>query len=200
MNKIAISGYVGPIKTGIGKTTLIKLLLRFYEPKSGRILIGSNDISQIKINSLRSHIGLVSQEIFLFDGSIKENMIYPLSDISDSVLDNVADLSQSKEFIENLPMGYDTLVGERGIRLSVGQKQRISIARALIKNPSILIFDEATSSVDNKTEHLIQKALKETKSKHQSTVDGSKIFYQKWGNKKNPGIVLVHGSGGHSHW
>lgn len=160
-------GIVG--KTGIGKTTLVKLLLRFYEPKSGQILIGSNDISEIKINSLRSHIGLVSQEIFLFDGSIKENMIYPLSDVPDSMLDDVARLSQSKEFIEDLPMGYDTLIGERGVRLSVGQKQRVSIARALIKNPSILIFDEATSSVDNKTEYLIQKALNEI-SKDRTTL------------------------------
>ena len=168
--KINDGDFVGIVgKTGIGKTTLIKLLLRFYEPKSGEILIGENNISKLKINSLRSHIGLVSQEIFLFDGTVKENMIYPLSDVSDSVLDNVSSLSQAKEFIDNLPMGYDTLIGERGIRLSVGQKQRISIARALIRDPSILIFDEATSSVDNKTEYLIQKALNEI-SKDRTTL------------------------------
>jgi len=168
--KINDGDFVGIVgKTGIGKTTLIKLLLRFYEPKSGEILIGENNISELKINSLRSHIGLVSQEIFLFDGTVKENMIYPLSDVSDSVLDNVSSLSQAKEFIDNLPMGYDTLIGERGIRLSVGQKQRISIARALIRDPSILIFDEATSSVDNKTEYLIQKALNEI-SKDRTTL------------------------------
>ena len=115
----------------------------------------------MNLESLRSKIGLVNQEIFLFDGTIQENIAYPNTEIDNTLLMEVAQSSQCLEFIEKLDDGFDTLIGERGQRLSVGQKQRIGIARALYKKPEILVFDEATSAVDNETEFLIQKALKE---------------------------------------
>ena len=157
INKNSLLGIVG--QTGSGKTTIIKLLLRFYDPIKGQIKIGDSNIKDIKINNLREHIGYVSQEIFMFDGSVKDNIAYPPSNnnLDDIIL--AAKQSQAHEFIEKLPNGYDTFIGERGQKLSVGQKQRIAIARALYKNPQILIFDEATSAVDNETELLLQKAL-----------------------------------------
>ena len=159
INKEDFIGIAG--QTGSGKTTLIKLLFRFYEIKNGEIKIDGTNINNIDIASLRSKIGLVNQEIFLFDGTIRENICYPNTDIDESLLMEVTQSSQCLEFIEKLDDGFDTIVGERGQKLSVGQKQRIGIARALYKKPEILIFDEATSAVDNETEYLIQKALKE---------------------------------------
>ena len=163
----SLIGIVG--KTGVGKTTLIKLLLRLYELQSGSINIGKNNINDITLKSLRENIALVSQETFLFDGTILDNISYPNLDAKFEDIKSVSKLSQCDEFIDRFPLGYDTIIGERGQRLSVGQKQRISIARAIIKDPSILIFDEATSSVDNKTENLIQKSLKEI-SKNRTTI------------------------------
>ena len=156
-------------QTGSGKTTLIKLLFRFYETSVGAIKFDNHNINNIDIKSLRSKIGLVNQEIFLFDGSIKENICYPNTDIDETLLMETANNSQCLEFIQKLPKGFETLIGERGQKLSVGQKQRIGIARALYKKPDILIFDEATSAVDNETEYLIQKALKEI-SKNCTTI------------------------------
>ena len=118
---------------------------------------------------MRENIALVSQETFLFDGTILDNISYPNLNAKFEDIKSVSKLSQCDEFIDRFPLGYDTIIGERGQRLSVGQKQRISIARAIIKDPSILIFDEATSSVDNKTENLIQKSLKEI-SKNRTTI------------------------------
>ena len=163
----SLIGIVG--KTGVGKTTLIKLLLRLYDLQSGSINIGTNNINDITLKSLRENIALVSQETFLFDGTISDNISYPNFDAKFEDIKSVSKLSQCDEFIDRFPLGYDTIIGERGQRLSVGQKQRISIARAIIKDPSILIFDEATSSVDNKTENLIQKSLKEI-SKNRTTI------------------------------
>tara|TARA_A100001011_G_scaffold398168_1_gene501625 strand:+ start:67 stop:1848 length:1782 start_codon:yes stop_codon:yes gene_type:complete len=163
----SLIGIVG--KTGVGKTTLIKLLLRLYDLQSGSINIGTNNINDITLKSLRENIALVSQETFLFDGTISDNISYPNLDAKFEDIKSVSKLSQCDEFIDRFPLGYDTIIGERGQRLSVGQKQRISIARAIIKDPSILIFDEATSSVDNKTENLIQKSLKEI-SKNRTTI------------------------------
>jgi len=163
----SLIGIVG--KTGVGKTTLIKLLLRLYDLQTGSINIGKNNINDITLKSLRENIALVSQETFLFDGTISDNISYPNLDAKFKDIKSVSKLSQCDEFIDRFPLGYDTIIGERGQRLSVGQKQRISIARAIIKDPSILIFDEATSSVDNKTENLIQKSLKEI-SKNRTTI------------------------------
>ena len=163
----SLIGIVG--KTGVGKSTLIKLLLRLYDLQTGSINIGKNNINDITLKSLRENIALVSQETFLFDGTISDNISYPNLDAKFKDIKSVSKLSQCDEFIDRFPLGYDTIIGERGQRLSVGQKQRISIARAIIRDPSILIFDEATSSVDNKTENLIQKSLKEI-SKNRTTI------------------------------
>ena len=159
IQKNSLVGIVG--QTGSGKTTIIKLLLRFYDPINGSIKIGNHKIKDIKLKGLRENIGYVSQDIFMFDGSIKDNIAYPnIGDDNEKIL-TAAKQSQSHEFITKLPDGYDTFIGERGQKLSEGQKQRIAIARALYKDPPILIFDEATSSVDNETELLLQKALYE---------------------------------------
>tara|TARA_B100000029_G_scaffold501795_1_gene575942 strand:- start:44 stop:1828 length:1785 start_codon:yes stop_codon:yes gene_type:complete len=166
IQKNSFVGIVG--QTGAGKTTIIKLLLRFYDSINGDIKIGENNIKDIKIKNLRENIGYVSQEIFMFDGSVKDNIAYPNLDNDDKII-KAAKQSQAHEFIKKLPEGYETFIGERGQKLSAGQKQRIAIARALYKNPQILIFDEATSSVDNETELLLQKALHEI-SKDRTTI------------------------------
>ena len=154
-----ITAIVGP--TGIGKTSLVKLLLRFYEPQKGDVLIGNESIKNLELQKLRQNIGLVGQDTFLFDGTIQENIIYPEEDVDSEKMNRVAELSQSYEFIQDFDKGFDTLIGERGVKLSGGQKQRLAIARALYKDPSILVFDEATSSIDNHTESLIQKSMKD---------------------------------------
>jgi len=187
INKEDFIGIAG--QTGSGKTTLIKLLFRFYEIKNGEIKIDGTNINNIDIASLRSKIGLVNQEIFLFDGTIRENICYPNTDIDESLLMEVTQSSQCLEFIEKLDDGFDTIVGERGQKLSVGQKQRIGIARALYKKPEILIFDEATSAVDNETEYLIQKALKEI-SKSCTTI----VIAHRLSTIKNADKIIVLGN------
>ena len=152
-------GLVGD--TGSGKTTIAKLLLRLYEPDHGDIYIGDYSISNLRINLLREKIGIVSQESFLFDATIYENITYGVKNPSMDDVEQTLQQSQCKEFVDRLPDGLDTIVGERGQMLSGGQRQRISIARTLMRNPEIIIFDEATSSVDNKTEQLIQNAILE---------------------------------------
>jgi len=183
-NFIGIAG-----QTGSGKTTLIKLLFRFYETNAGTINFDDYNINNINIESLRSKIGLVNQEIFLFDGSIKDNICYPNTDIDNRLLMEVSQNSQCMEFIEKLNDGFNTVIGERGQKLSVGQKQRIGIARALYKKPDILIFDEATSAVDNETEYLIQKALKEI-SKHCTTI----VIAHRLSTIKNADKIIVLGN------
>ena len=148
---------VGP--SGGGKTTLCHLLPRFYEIDDGKITIDDIDIRKITRDSLRKHIGIVAQDVFLFSGTVKENIAYGNLDASDKEIIEAAKLANIDSFIETLPNGYDTYVGERGVKLSGGQKQRISIARAFLKNPEILILDEATSALDNVTEMQIQDAL-----------------------------------------
>ena len=150
-------GLVGD--TGSGKTTIAKLLLRLYEPNDGDIFIGDYSISDLEIGFLRQKVGIVSQESFLFNASIYENITYGIKDPRQEDIEQTLEQSQCKEFIEKLPLGLETIVGERGQILSGGQRQRISIARTLMRKPDIIIFDEATSSVDNKTEQLIQKAI-----------------------------------------
>ena len=148
---------VGP--TGAGKSTLVNLLPAFYEATSGRIRIDGQDINGISLESLRAHISVVSQEAFLFNGTIRENILYGRLDATEEELVAASRTANCHEFIVKLPHGYDSHVGERGVKLSVGEKQRVSIARALLKNSPILILDEATASVDTATERLIQEAL-----------------------------------------
>jgi ATP-binding cassette subfamily B protein len=145
--------------TGSGKSTLIKLLLRLYEINNGSISYDSNSLKDIELSSLREKIGLVSQDVFLFEGTVIENIAYGDLNASESEVWNAAQKSESDDFINNLPQKEKTIVGERGQKLSGGQRQRISIARAILKNPEILILDEATSSVDNETEAAIQRSL-----------------------------------------
>ena len=145
--------------TGSGKSTLIKLLLRLYEINNGSISYDSNSLKEIELSSLREKIGLVSQDVFLFEGTVIENIAYGDLSASESEVWNAAQKSEADEFINNLPQKENTIVGERGQKLSGGQRQRISIARAILKNPEILILDEATSSVDNETEAAIQRSL-----------------------------------------
>ena len=148
---------VGP--SGGGKTTLCSLIPRFYEITDGEILIDGVNIKDVTLNSLRENIGTVAQDVYLFSGSIRENIAYGKEDATDDEIINAARLAGADEFINNLPDGYDSYVGERGIKLSGGQKQRISIARVFLKNPPILILDEATSALDNESERLVQQSL-----------------------------------------
>lgn len=145
--------------TGSGKSTIIKLLLRLYQYNGGAILIDGQDINELSMNSLRQQIGVVSQETFLIDGTIAQNICYGTFDATDAQIEKAAKLVEAEEFILQLPNGYQTVVGERGQKLSGGQKQRIALARAIIKNPLILVLDEATSALDNQTEDLIQKSM-----------------------------------------
>jgi ABC-type multidrug transport system fused ATPase/permease subunit len=148
---------VGP--TGAGKTTIVNLLARFYDTTSGAIRIDGHDIRAVTMDSLRRQIGIVSQEAFLFNGSIRENILYGKLEATEDEMIAAAKAANCHAFIARLPEGYDSKVGERGVKLSVGEKQRVSIARALLKDPPILILDEATASVDTATEKLIQEAL-----------------------------------------
>lgn len=145
--------------TGSGKSTIVKLLLRFYEIQQGKITLDDIDIKNIYLADLRRAIGLVSQDVFLFHGSVRENIAYGSSNATFNDVMSAAKVAEAHEFIECLPQGYDTIVGERGQKLSGGQRQRIAIARAVLKNPPILILDEATSAVDNETEAAIARSL-----------------------------------------
>ena len=150
---------VGP--SGGGKTTICNLIPRFYEYNSGEITIDGHNIREVTLNSLRKNIGVVQQDVFLFTGTIKENILCGKYSATDEEVIEAAKKARIHEFIESLPNGYDTYIGERGVKLSGGQKQRISIARVFLKNPPIIILDEATSALDNVTEHEIQKSLEE---------------------------------------
>src|SRR6056300_760332 len=171
--------------TGSGKSTLIKLLLRLYDVDSGHILFDDIDIKDLEIHTLRKNIGLVSQDIFLFEGTVFENIAYGNLEASETEIWEAAKLSESDEFINLLPNKKDTVVGERGQKLSGGQRQRISIARAILKNPEILILDEATSAVDNETEAAIQRSLNTLKegrtviaiAHRLSTIRNAEIIY-----------------------
>ena len=147
-------------QTGSGKSTMMKLILRFYEPVEGQISLDEVGLEHVLLSDLRMAIGLVSQDVFLFHGTVRENIAYALPDSSDGQIVDAAKAAEAHEFIMKLADGYDTIVGERGQKLSGGQRQRISIARAVLKDPPILILDEATSSVDNETEAAIQRSMK----------------------------------------
>ena len=145
--------------TGSGKTTVVKLLLRFYDPTEGRVTLGGVDLRELDLPAFRSQVGLVSQEVFLFHGTVRENIAYGRPDASEEEIREAARVAEADGFIDELPEGYDTVVGERGQKLSGGQRQRLSIARAILKDPPILVLDEATSAVDNETEAAIQRSL-----------------------------------------
>ncbi len=156
--------------TGAGKSTLVNLLVRFYEFTSGQIYIDEKPIREYELRGLREAIGVVSQESFLFNGSIRENLLMGKPTVSDAELWRAVDAANSRQFIERLPDGLESVVGERGVKLSVGEKQRLTIARALLKDPPILILDEATASVDTATERLIQEALERLMANRTSIV------------------------------
>ena len=162
--KVAI---VGP--TGAGKSTISKLLFRFYDPSSGNIKIDNQCLKEVTQSSLRSNIGVVPQDTVMFNDTIRYNISYAKPEYSIDEINNVVKLSSIDKFIEDLELGYDTIVGERGLKLSGGEKQRVAIARALLKNPKIFIFDEATSALDTKTEKSIEKSLKKL-SKNATTL------------------------------
>jgi ATP-binding cassette subfamily B protein len=147
--------------TGSGKTTLTSLVPRFYDVTAGRVTIDGIDVREVTLASLRSAIGVISQDPFLFSATVRENIAFGRVDLSDDELRRVAEAAQAHEFIERLPKGYDTVIGERGITLSGGQRQRIAIARALAVDPRILILDDATASVDASTEARIRTGLRE---------------------------------------
>jgi len=146
-------------ESGAGKSTIVSLIPRFYEPQKGSITFDGHDIMDLKQHFLRENIGLVQQNVFLFDGTIRDNIMYGKPMATDEEMIEAARSANIYDFIMSLPDTFDTYVGERGVKLSGGQKQRVSIARVFLKNPTVLVFDEATSSLDNESESLIQEAM-----------------------------------------
>ena len=179
---------VGP--SGAGKSTLVQLAMRFYEAQAGRILIDDVEVTKYSLQALRSSIGLVSQEPILVSESLFENIRYGRPDSTIEQVHEAAKMAFAHDFIMSFPDGYNTLVGERGIQLSGGQKQRVAIARALIKNPRLLILDEATSSLDSESEHLVQKALEDQIGKRASLIIAHRLSTVKRADKI---LVLDHG-------
>lgn len=179
---------VGP--TGAGKSTLVNLLPAFYEATAGRITIDGQDIRDVRLESLREQISVVSQEAFLFNGTVRENILYGKLEATEAELVAAAKAANCHDFITRLPDGYDSRVGERGVKLSVGEKQRVSIARALLKNSPILILDEATASVDTATERLIQEALERLMAGRTSFVIAHRLSTVR---RANQILVLRHG-------
>ena len=167
--KVPAGEYVAIVgSSGVGKTTLCSLIPRFYDVFSGRITIDGKDIRTIQLKSLRKHIGIVQQDVYLFAGTVADNIRYGNLDASMEEVIEAAKNANAHEFIVSLPNGYDTYIGQRGIKLSGGQKQRLSIARVFLKNPPILIFDEATSALDNESEKVVQESL-EVLAKNRTT-------------------------------
>ena len=183
-----MTALVGP--TGAGKSTLVNLLPAFYEATSGRVFIDGMDIRELPLETLREHISVVAQEPFLFNGTLRENILYGRLDASDADLHAAAKAANCHDFITRLTEGYDARVGERGVKLSVGEKQRVSIARALLKNAPILILDEATASVDTQTEKLIQEALERLMTGRTSFVIAHRLSTIR---KADQILVLRHG-------
>lgn len=175
---------VGP--SGGGKTTFCSIIPRFYDIDSGKVRLDGTDIRDIKLKSLRNNIGIVQQDVYMFAGSIKENIAYGKPEAKEEDIVKAAKLANAHEFILDLEDGYDTYVGERGVKLSGGQKQRISIARAFLKNPNILILDEATSALDNESERLVQKSLEQL-SINRTTL----VIAHRLSTIRNADIILV---------
>ena len=173
-------------RSGVGKSTLVDLIPKFYIPSSGRLTIDGIDIREIEIHSLRELIGIVSQDIILFNDTVKENIAFGKSEVSEDDIIEAAKMAYAAEFINELPQKYDTVIGDRGIRLSGGQRQRIAIARAILKNPPILILDEATSSLDSVSEVLVQKALDKLMSGRTTIVIAHRLS-----TIKNAGRILI---------
>ena len=176
--------FVGP--TGSGKSSIVRILLRFYPYLKGDVLIDSTKLDDISLSNLRSQIGLVSQSVYLFDGSIAENIGLGKKDATEEEIQNAAKLAEIHDFIQSLPQGYQTRIGERGQRLSGGQQQRVSIARAVLKNPPLLILDEATSAVDNETEAAIQRSITKL-SKERSII----IIAHRLSTIRNADVIYV---------
>ena len=168
--KIAL---VGP--SGAGKSTIVQLLMKFYDLSSGNILVDGRDINTLNLTQLRQHIGIVPQEVLLFGGSIRENIAYGRPNATDEEIIMAARKANAYDFIQTFPEGLDTLVGERGIKLSGGQRQRVAIARAILKNPAILILDEATSSLDSESEKLVQAAMDELMKNRTSIISAHRL-------------------------
>ena len=152
-----MSAFVG--HSGAGKSTIINLLPRFYDPQVGQIFIDNQNIQKVSLTSLRKNISLVSQDIILFDESIKNNIAYADTNASQNEIEEACKFAAAHDFIKKLPMGYETIIGENGVKLSGGQKQRISIARAVLKKSPIILLDEATSSLDAESEETVQNAI-----------------------------------------
>ena len=181
-------GIVGA--TGSGKSTLVKLLLRFYALDAGRILLDGVAIDELRLDDLRHAVGLVSQEAFLFDGTVAENIAYGSFDAPRSAIARAAALAEAEGFIAALPQGFDTVVGERGQRLSGGQRQRIALARAILKDPPVLVLDEATASVDNETEAAIQRSLEHITASRTTLVIAHRLSTVRHADRI---VVLDHG-------
>ncbi len=175
---------VGP--SGVGKTTLCSLIPRFYEVSEGKVCIDGMDIRDIRLESLRNHIGIVQQDVYLFAGTIMDNIRYGKPEASDEEVVRAAKRANAHDFIMSFPDGYDTDIGQRGVKLSGGQKQRLSIARVFLKNPPILIFDEATSALDNESEQVVQKSL-ESLAKNRTTF----VIAHRLTTIRNAGKILV---------
>ena len=189
---IAAGEHIGIVgMTGGGKTTLCELLLGMYDLNGGKISINGRDIKTVKTDSLRREVGMIQQDTFLFSASVKENIAYGREDATDAEIMEAAKLAEAHEFISALPNGYDTFIGERGVKLSGGQKQRIAIARMFLRNPKILILDEATSALDNETERQIQKAMQKLSENRTTITVAHRLATVRNSNRI---LVLEHGS------
>jgi len=180
---------VGP--SGVGKTTLCSLIPRFYEVTEGRILLDGLDIRSLQVQALRRQIGVVQQEVYMFAGTVLENILYGRPEATREEVIQAARKANAHDFVMRLPQGYDTDIGQRGVRLSAGQRQRLSIARVFLKDPPILIFDEATSALDYESERVIQEAL-EAMARGRTTI----VIAHRLSTIRNAGRIVVLAEGG----